>query len=74
MTLRGTMVINKISKDEWEIVKARIEAMPENLRISIGGAGALDKDQLLERIGARDEVGAVVVKAQMAFLRSFKGK
>lgn len=60
------------SSDEWKIVKGRIRGMPSHLRLSIGGGGFLDKQQLLEHIDNKDEIGQLLVKMHFNYLRSFK--
>lgn len=62
----------KLPEEAWEIAKFRIEAMPKNLKLSIGSSGALNKDQLIEHIEKRDEIGEMIVEAQINFLRTFK--
>jgi len=62
----------EFSEDEWKIVRARIEAMPNNMKLSIGGFRSLDKNELLQHIDDKDEVGKLLVKVHFNYLRSFK--
>ena len=64
--------INSFSPDEWKIVRARIESMPSNMRLSIGGMGSFDKNQLLQHVDDRDEIGQLLVKMHFNYLRTFK--
>lgn len=61
----------KFSEDEWAIVTERVHAMPAHLRMSIGGT-SLTKEELLEHLKKRDEIGALLVKIHLNYLRSFK--
>jgi len=60
------------SEDEWKIVRARIEQMPPHLMLSIGGMGPFNKEQLLEHIDKKDDIGALLAKVHFNYLRSFK--
>ena len=62
----------KLPEEAWDIAKFRIEAMPKTLKLSIGGAGALNKDQLIYHIEKRDDIGRMIAEAQIYFLRTFK--
>ena len=57
----------------WEIVRARFERMPPHLRLVVGGFGqALKKEEILEHIEKRDEIGKLIVETQLEYLKSFK--
>ncbi len=59
--------------DEKQIVLARLETMPSNMSLSIGGVGgSLSKWDLIEHVKKEDELGKLVVDVYMAGLRSFK--
>lgn len=61
-----------ITEEEWKLVKARIEAMPHNMRLSIGSFGTFNKEQIIEKIEKRDEVGRIVVEMQLNYIRKLK--
>ena len=63
-----------LPEEAWEIAKARIEAMPQNLKMSIGRYGILNKDQIIEHLEKHDDVGRTIAEAQLEFLRIFKQK
>lgn len=63
---------DKFSEDEWKVVRARIEDMPDNIKLSIGGHKSLDKKELLEHLDNKDELGKLLVKVHFNYLRSFK--
>jgi hypothetical protein len=62
----------KIPDDAWAIAKARIEAMPSGLKMSIGSYGTLTKVELLEEIDKHSDIGKLIAEAQLDFLRRFK--
>lgn len=59
-------------EDAWKLVRARILSMSPNLRLSIGGAGTMDKNQLVAHIDNKDDVGEILIRVHMNYLRSFK--
>ncbi len=61
-----------IDEEDWKLAEARIEAMPANLKLSIGNSGVLDKSEILKHLGKRDEIGQTIVKAQINYLKFFK--
>ena len=62
----------KLSKDEWELVMARVEHMPQNFKLAIGIGTSLSKQALLQRVKAKDEIGLLVAQVYLNYLRSFK--
>jgi len=62
----------KIPEEMWEIVLARFERMPPNLKLVIGGYGALSKEEVIEHIKKRDEIGRFLVKMQLEYFKLFK--
>ena len=56
----------------WELVKARFERMPPNLRLVIGGIGSLKREEILKHIEKRDEVGEFLVRMEMEYLKLIK--
>jgi len=61
-----------ITEEEWELVEKRIEAMPEHMRIAILGR-VYTKEELLNEVRARSEVGEIVARMQLRYLRYFRG-
>lgn len=59
-------------EDIKDLVIARIEALPEDLKMSVGSKGDFSKAQLIDRIRSGDEVGKKIIDVQMKFLRSLK--
>ena len=62
----------KISEIEKELVIARLEAIPSNKRISIGGQGDFTKDELIEGVKTGSEIGNKIVEIELGFLRAMK--
>ncbi|MGC9058929.1 MAG: hypothetical protein ACP5H3_00770 [Candidatus Aenigmatarchaeota archaeon] len=56
----------------WKIAKARFEKMPSHLRLFIGGIGSLTKEKILDEIEKRSEIGKLLVKMQLEYLKLFK--
>jgi len=61
---------NKISDEILNLVIARLETIPDNVEISIGGEGKFTVKELIERVRAQDEVGKKMIEIQLAYLRS----
>jgi len=61
-----------INPDEKKIVMARLESMPEYMKLSIGTFGSFDKWELIKRVENEDEVGSLVVNVYMIGLRAWK--
>jgi len=53
-----------------ELVLKRIAAMPENLVMSIGGVGELDRDAMISHIKSNDDIGKKIVKMHLFYLQS----
>jgi hypothetical protein len=61
------------SEDEIKIVMERLRLMPKTIKLNIGNRhGAYSRDQLIEEIEQRTDVGEMVVTMYMSYLRSFK--
>ncbi|MFP3950087.1 MAG: hypothetical protein ACLFUZ_03285 [Candidatus Micrarchaeia archaeon] len=60
------------SEDEIEIVLERLRTMPSTITLNIGGHGSFNRDQLIEQVEKRTEIGDTVVEMYISYLRSFK--
>lgn len=58
---------------EWAIVRARMEAFPENLKFGILGTGIMTKEQILNHIDRRDAIGERIARIQLDYMRKLKG-
>ena len=61
-----------ISGDFRELVYARIQSMPNDTKISIGGADTLSKTELLTHIADNDEIGMQMIEIEMEFFKALK--
>jgi hypothetical protein len=61
-----------VSKEEKQIVLARLQTMPPGLRMSIGSEGTFDKWQLIDAVEKETELGEFIVSVYMDNLRDFK--
>lgn len=59
-----------ISEDITNLVIARLETIPSNIEISIGGDGSFTVSELIERVKKQDEIGKKIIEMQLAYLRS----
>jgi len=55
-----------------DLVIARLEALPENVEISIGSKDALNKTDLIRHVKDGDDLGRKIMEVEMNFLRSMK--
>ena len=62
----------KITRQIKELVIARLDIMPNNMKVSIGSYGAFSKDDLKKHVEDEDEIGKKIVEVQMTFLRAIK--
>jgi len=53
-----------------ELVLARIDIMPPNLKLSIGGFGTFTKQELSEHVRKGDKAGKQIVQMQVNFIRA----
>lgn len=64
------------TKEEKELVLARLETFPPNLRLSIGaetGKSGLTKAEIIKHVEDDDRIGEMIINVYMHYLRSFKG-
>ncbi|MCK5023657.1 MAG: hypothetical protein KAS04_05775 [Candidatus Aenigmarchaeota archaeon] len=55
-----------------KIVIERLNTMPSNMRLLIGGEGKFDKHQLIKEVENETEMGELVAQIYMNGIRSFK--
>jgi hypothetical protein len=60
------------SEDEIKIVLERLKVMPRTVKLNIGSYGSFSRDQLIEEIINKTEVGELVVKMQILYIKSFR--
>ena len=59
--------------DEVKLVLERLQTMPRDMAISIGGSEPLTRDDMAKHIEMGDDTGKLLVEVYMDYLRSFKG-
>jgi hypothetical protein len=62
--------MSKIPKEVKELILARLDVMPNNIKLSIGSYGSFSKDQLKENVEKETEIGHKIVEMQLNFLRA----
>ena len=62
----------EIAQDIIDLVIARLETVPQNVRLSVGNEGSFEVKELIERIKANDEIGKKMIEMQLAYLRALK--
>lgn len=62
------MMCNTISEDEWKVVEARLESMPEEMRIGILSR-VLTKTELTQEVKERTEIGHSYAHMQLRFIK-----
>jgi hypothetical protein len=60
----------KLDKEVKELVLWRLEAIPQHLKLSVGGQGVYSKEDLKEHVEAEDEIGRSFVVMQLKFIRA----
>jgi hypothetical protein len=58
--------------DIKELVIARLKTLPSDKKLSIGSEGDFARDELIEHVEKRDELGKKVIQVQMEYLRLLK--
>ena len=61
---------SKISDEITNLVIARLETIPPNIQISIGGDGSFTIEELIKRVKAQDSIGKKMIEMQLSYLRS----
>ena len=62
----------QVEQEIRAIVIARLESLPDNLKLSLGSEGEFSKQQLIAHVHEGDAIGKKIVEVQMHFLRSLK--
>lgn len=61
-----------VTDDEFQLIEKRLEAWSEKLRIASFGLGEFTKEQVLEHIKAKDEIGSKIAEVQLYYLKKLK--
>jgi len=62
------------TEDEMNITLERLRVMPRSIKLNIGMSGSFTRDELMQAVKDKTEIGELVVNMQMAYVRSFKEK
>lgn len=60
--------MNEISEYIWELTEVRIQEMPLTMQMAILGK-LLTKDDILNEVRKRTEIGEIIVNMQMEYLK-----
>jgi hypothetical protein len=61
------------TKEEKELVIARLRAIPDNALLSIGFSGKpMNRNELIDHVKKEDSIGESIIEMQLSYLRSFK--
>lgn len=55
-----------------QIVVERIKALPSGRKISIGSSGDFSKDEMIDHVLRKDQIGDKIIQVQLYFLQSLK--
>ena len=61
-----------VTQQEFDLVEKRLEAADERFILCVIGLGNFTKDQRLEHIKAKDEVGRELAEVQLFYMRMMK--
>ena len=62
------------SEDEIKIVLERLRVIPRTVKLNLGSHGSFSRDDLMQEVMNKTEIGELFVKMQMSYLRSFKDR
>ena len=64
--------IENREKEKRELVIARLKILPSDKKLSVGSSGDFTRDELIEHVEKKDEIGKKIVEVQMEYLRLLK--
>ena len=60
------------TEKEFELIEKRLEAWNEKLGVACISGENLTKDEMLEHVKARDEIGGKLAEVQLNYIRKLK--
>ncbi len=60
----------EINEELKEVVIIRIEAIPSNLKLSIGDGKSLTKEEMIEHVKNGDDIGKQIIQSHLSFMRA----
>jgi hypothetical protein len=61
--------MDKINKDQKELVLARIQSYSDDVEITIGNEKSYSKEELIQNVESETDIGKEIVEIQMNYLR-----
>lgn len=61
-----------VKEEEFNLIEKRLEAWNEKLGVACITGENLTKDEMLEHVKAKDEIGEKLTKIQLHYLRKLK--
>ena len=58
--------------DFQQLVYTRLQSLPKGYTISVGGAGNITKEDALEHVGKRDDIGETLIAADRHYFDLIK--
>lgn len=55
-----------------DLVLARMEVIPSNVKISVGSEGQFTKEQIIKEIRENSEIGKKMIEIELTYLRKLK--
>lgn len=62
----------KKSEEIKKLVMARLDALPSNVKISVGSEGSFSKQELMIAIDNDTEIGKKMIQIELEYLRKLK--
>jgi hypothetical protein len=63
-------VEEKVNEELKETVIMRIEAIPSNLKLSMGGGDSMAKEEIIEHVKKEDEIGRQIINSHLSFMKA----
>jgi hypothetical protein len=60
----------EINEELKEVVIMRIDAIPSNLKLSIGSEESLNKEQMIYHVKKGDETGRQIINSHLSFMKA----
>lgn len=58
--------------DFQELVSARLQTLPKGYTITIGSAGSISKEEALEHVSKKDQIGELLIEADRHYFELLK--
>ena len=58
--------------DFQKLVRARLQTLPKGYSISVGGVGNVTKEEALEHVSKKDEIGELLIAADRHYFNLLK--